>query len=247
MQATAAVFREVHQPLTIETIDIDEPRGREVLVRTVATGVCHSDLHIVDGLKLASTSTVPSCLATRAPAWSRPWATMSPPCAKATTSLPVCPASAAIVHSVSAVRPQRRHRRWYRRAGEPDFAKWPVVPAIREYRQLRSPAYAVAREFAGADRSGSRRARPGGAGRMRCADRGRCSVTQQRVTGRSDRRSVRLRRRRAVDRARRADWRRTADHRGGSVRLQTGNGESGRRHPHRQLHPGRRRSKRCVG
>jgi Zn-dependent alcohol dehydrogenase len=50
MQATAAVFRQVHQPLTIETIEIDEPRGREVLVRTVATGVCHSDLHIVDGL-----------------------------------------------------------------------------------------------------------------------------------------------------------------------------------------------------
>ena len=50
MQATAAVFRKVHQPLTIETIDMDEPRGREVLVRTVATGVCHSDLHIVDGL-----------------------------------------------------------------------------------------------------------------------------------------------------------------------------------------------------
>ena len=50
MQITAAVFREVHQPLTIETIDIDEPRGREVLVRTVATGVCHSDLHVVDGL-----------------------------------------------------------------------------------------------------------------------------------------------------------------------------------------------------
>ncbi|HEX3991827.1 MAG TPA: Zn-dependent alcohol dehydrogenase [Acetobacteraceae bacterium] len=50
MHITAAVFREVHQPLTIETIEIDEPRGREVLVRTVATGVCHSDLHIVDGL-----------------------------------------------------------------------------------------------------------------------------------------------------------------------------------------------------
>src|SRR5579862_866860 len=50
MQVTAAVFREVHQPLTIETIDMDMPRGREVLVRTAATGVCHSDLHVVDGL-----------------------------------------------------------------------------------------------------------------------------------------------------------------------------------------------------
>ena len=50
MQAQAAVFRKVHEPLTIETVDIDKPWGREVLIRTVATGVCHSDLHIVDGL-----------------------------------------------------------------------------------------------------------------------------------------------------------------------------------------------------
>jgi S-(hydroxymethyl)glutathione dehydrogenase/alcohol dehydrogenase len=45
MQMQAAVFREVHKPLTIEAVDIDK-----VLVRTAATGVCHSDLHIVDGL-----------------------------------------------------------------------------------------------------------------------------------------------------------------------------------------------------
>jgi S-(hydroxymethyl)glutathione dehydrogenase/alcohol dehydrogenase len=46
----AAVFRKVHAPLTIEDVDVDKPWGREVLVRTAATGVCHSDLHIVDGL-----------------------------------------------------------------------------------------------------------------------------------------------------------------------------------------------------
>jgi len=50
MEINAAVFRKVHEPLTIELIEIDEPRGREVLVRTSATGVCHSDLHVVDGL-----------------------------------------------------------------------------------------------------------------------------------------------------------------------------------------------------
>src|ERR1700709_53703 len=50
MQSTAAVFRKIHEPLTIEAVDIDKPRGREVLVRTAATGVCHSDLHVVDGL-----------------------------------------------------------------------------------------------------------------------------------------------------------------------------------------------------
>jgi S-(hydroxymethyl)glutathione dehydrogenase/alcohol dehydrogenase len=50
MEIEAAVFRKVLEPLTIEAVDIDEPWGREVLVRTVATGVCHSDLHVVDGV-----------------------------------------------------------------------------------------------------------------------------------------------------------------------------------------------------
>ena len=45
----AAIFREAHQPLTIESVAIDKPKDREVLIRTVATGVCHSDLHFVDG------------------------------------------------------------------------------------------------------------------------------------------------------------------------------------------------------
>jgi len=45
----AAIFRKTHEPLTIESVDIDKPWGREVLVRTAATGVCHSDLHVVDG------------------------------------------------------------------------------------------------------------------------------------------------------------------------------------------------------
>ena len=49
MQMSAAVFRKVHEPLTIEAVEIDKPSGREVLVRTAATGVCHSDLHVVDG------------------------------------------------------------------------------------------------------------------------------------------------------------------------------------------------------
>jgi len=50
MEMQAAVFRQVQQPLTIESVDLDKPWGREVLVRTVATGVCHSDLHVVDGV-----------------------------------------------------------------------------------------------------------------------------------------------------------------------------------------------------
>jgi len=50
MEMKAAVFRKVNDPLTIESVEIDKPWGREVLVRTAATGVCHSDLHVVDGL-----------------------------------------------------------------------------------------------------------------------------------------------------------------------------------------------------
>src|SRR5262249_57983312 len=45
----AAVRRAVGAPLAIEEIEIDGPRPWEVLVRTVATGVCHSDLHVLEG------------------------------------------------------------------------------------------------------------------------------------------------------------------------------------------------------
>ena len=50
MQAAAAVFRRVNAPLTIETVDLDRPWAHEIVVRTAATGVCHSDLHVVDGV-----------------------------------------------------------------------------------------------------------------------------------------------------------------------------------------------------
>ena len=46
----AAVFHGPKQPLKIENVDIDEPREHEVVVQTAATGVCHSDLHFVEGL-----------------------------------------------------------------------------------------------------------------------------------------------------------------------------------------------------
>jgi S-(hydroxymethyl)glutathione dehydrogenase/alcohol dehydrogenase len=34
----------------MESVDIDKPMAHEIIVKTVATGVCHSDLHFVDGL-----------------------------------------------------------------------------------------------------------------------------------------------------------------------------------------------------
>jgi len=45
----AAIFHGPHQPLTIEDVELDEPMAQEVVVRVVASGVCHSDLHFVDG------------------------------------------------------------------------------------------------------------------------------------------------------------------------------------------------------
>ena len=46
----AAIFHGPHADLTIEEIDLGEPGPREIRVRTVASGVCHSDLHFVEGL-----------------------------------------------------------------------------------------------------------------------------------------------------------------------------------------------------
>jgi S-(hydroxymethyl)glutathione dehydrogenase/alcohol dehydrogenase len=46
----AAVLREVKKPLVIEDVAIDNPKAHEVLVRTAAVGVCHSDLHFIEGL-----------------------------------------------------------------------------------------------------------------------------------------------------------------------------------------------------
>ncbi len=45
----AAVLRAVGEPLRIEELRIDEPGPREVVVRVAAVGVCHSDLHVLEG------------------------------------------------------------------------------------------------------------------------------------------------------------------------------------------------------
>jgi S-(hydroxymethyl)glutathione dehydrogenase/alcohol dehydrogenase len=46
----AAILHAPNQPLTVEDVDIRKPLRGEVLVRTAASGVCHSDLHFVEGL-----------------------------------------------------------------------------------------------------------------------------------------------------------------------------------------------------
>ncbi len=59
MNVKAAVLREVDQPLSIETIEIDDPGPGEVLIRTAAAGVCHSDLHFMNGSYATDLPVVP--------------------------------------------------------------------------------------------------------------------------------------------------------------------------------------------
>jgi aryl-alcohol dehydrogenase len=44
VQATAAVVRELGGSFELEEVELDEPRSDEVLVRIVASGMCHTDL-----------------------------------------------------------------------------------------------------------------------------------------------------------------------------------------------------------
>ncbi len=46
----AAILHEANAPMTIEEIGVTKPRSKEVLVRTAYAGLCHSDLHFIEGL-----------------------------------------------------------------------------------------------------------------------------------------------------------------------------------------------------
>ncbi len=46
---TAAVFTEVGEPQRVLELELEPPRRGEVLVRLLASGVCHSDLSYIDG------------------------------------------------------------------------------------------------------------------------------------------------------------------------------------------------------
>jgi aryl-alcohol dehydrogenase len=49
IEATGAVFEELHTPFRVEELRVGEPRPDEVLVRIVAAGVCHTDAIARDG------------------------------------------------------------------------------------------------------------------------------------------------------------------------------------------------------
>src|SRR5918911_775245 len=46
----AAILHQPNQPLTIEEVALEKPRSREVVLRTAFAGLCHSDLHFIEGL-----------------------------------------------------------------------------------------------------------------------------------------------------------------------------------------------------
>jgi S-(hydroxymethyl)glutathione dehydrogenase/alcohol dehydrogenase len=46
----AAVLYEANKPLVIEDVSVNKPGPREVLIRTAVAGLCHSDLHFMEGL-----------------------------------------------------------------------------------------------------------------------------------------------------------------------------------------------------
>ena len=49
MKTRAAVLREVGAAWNVEEIELDDPRTGEILVKTLAAGMCHSDEHAHDG------------------------------------------------------------------------------------------------------------------------------------------------------------------------------------------------------
>jgi S-(hydroxymethyl)glutathione dehydrogenase/alcohol dehydrogenase len=49
MKAKAAVAWEAGKPLSIETVEVAAPKKGEVLLRVVASGVCHTDAYTLSG------------------------------------------------------------------------------------------------------------------------------------------------------------------------------------------------------
>src|SRR5262245_12462424 len=49
MKVKAAVAFEKGKPLTVETVDLEGPKGNEVLIEVKATGLCHTDWYTLSG------------------------------------------------------------------------------------------------------------------------------------------------------------------------------------------------------
>jgi len=49
MKTRAAILEQLNTPLVVEEIELDDPMDNEILIKMVASGVCHTDLHCIKG------------------------------------------------------------------------------------------------------------------------------------------------------------------------------------------------------
>ena len=59
MRTRAAILRELNAPWSVEEIELDPPKAGEVLVKLSASGMCHSDEHVVTGDLAGATPPMP--------------------------------------------------------------------------------------------------------------------------------------------------------------------------------------------
>ena len=60
MKTKAAILRALNTPWSVEEIELDPPKAGEVLVKIVASGMCHSDEHLVTGDLSGATAPLPT-------------------------------------------------------------------------------------------------------------------------------------------------------------------------------------------
>jgi len=60
VKTKAAILRELHTPWSVEEIELDPPKAGEVLVKMIASGMCHSDEHLVTGDLAGATAPLPT-------------------------------------------------------------------------------------------------------------------------------------------------------------------------------------------
>jgi S-(hydroxymethyl)glutathione dehydrogenase/alcohol dehydrogenase len=60
VKTKAAILRGLNTPWSVEEIELDPPKAGEVLVKIVASGMCHSDEHLVTGDLAGATAPLPT-------------------------------------------------------------------------------------------------------------------------------------------------------------------------------------------
>ena len=56
MKIKAALIKAMGGPFEIEEVDLDDPRPDEIIVRIIGVGLCHTDLHMRDRVKIPMSS-----------------------------------------------------------------------------------------------------------------------------------------------------------------------------------------------